>query len=340
MRDMILRVDMKHSLRAGVIGVGSMGRNHARVCSEMGVLDAIADPESSVAKPLAERFGVQYFSDYRKMLRTDLDAVTVSTPTNTHYKLAMDALEAGKHVLVEKPICFSIREAERLCAAADKEGLVLAVGQIERHNPVVRFARDSISSGRFGDVVSVAARRVSTLPGRIRDVGVLMDLGIHDIDVIRYLAQSPVRSVYAVGGRRQNDRFEDHANVLLEFENEILGFVEVNWLTPMKVRRLSITCMKNFVELDYMKQTADVSSSQVSGAIDHSDLYRLPIEFDIRHVSLKKQEPLRNEQEDFLDSIKKGREPLVSGADGTETLKVCQAALKSMKEGRRINMGE
>ena len=205
---------------------------------------------------------------------------------------------------------------------------------------MVKFARDSLAEGRFGDVVSIAARRVSTMPGRIRDVGVLLDLGIHDVDVIRYLAQSPVRSVYALGGKRQNDVFEDHANILLDFENDILGFVEVNWLTPMKVRRLSITCLKNYVELDYMKQSADISSSQVSGKLDSEDLYRLPIEFDIRHVSLKKQEPLRNEQEDFLESIKQNRQPLINGADGTETLRVCQAALKSIKEGRRINIGE
>lgn len=331
---------MKHDLKAGVVGTGSMGRNHARVYSEMGVLGAIADSDSKAAKPLAKKFGAMFYSDYREMLKSDIDAVTVATPTNTHFKISMDAIRAGKHVLVEKPICFSLREAEKLVKAAEKEGLVLAVGQIERHNPVVKFARESINTGRFGDVVSIAARRVSTMPGRIRDVGVLMDLGIHDIDVIRYLAQSPVRSVYALGGRRQNDEFEDHANILLDFENDIQGFVEVNWLTPMKVRRISITCLKSFVELDYMKQTADISSSQVSGPYDSADLYRLPIEFDIRHVSLKKQEPLKNEQEDFLAAITEKREPLISGRDGTETLRVCQAALKSIKEGKRISLGE
>jgi UDP-N-acetylglucosamine 3-dehydrogenase len=327
---------MSDKLKAGVIGVGSMGKNHARVYSEMGVLNGIADSMEAVAKPLAEKFGVDYYADYSEMLKTDIDAVTVATPTNTHFKLAMDAIKAGKHVLVEKPICFSIEEAEGIVKAAEKEGVVLAVGQIERHNPVVKFARDSIEAGKFGDIVSIVARRVSTMPGRIRDVGVLMDLGIHDIDVIRYLANSKVRSVYALGGKRQNDKFEDHANVLLDFENGIQGFVEVNWLTPMKVRRISLTCAKNFVELDYMTQSASISSSQVSGTFDSSDLYRLPIEFDIRHVSLKKQEPLRNEQEDFLDAIRGKKTPLVSGADGTETLRVCQAALSSIKEGKKI----
>ena len=328
---------MTQSIRTGIIGVGSMGKNHARVNSEMGVLAGIADSDEATARPLAEKFGVEYFSDYKDMFAS-VDAITVATPTMTHFQIAMDAIQAGKHVLVEKPICPTIEEAEKMVKAAEDAGVILAVGQIERHNPVVKFARDSIAQGKFGDVVSIAARRVSTFPGRISDVGVLLDLGIHDVDVIRYLVQSPVISVYALGGKRQNDKFEDHANILLEFENGILGFVEVNWLTPMKVRKLSITCLENYVELDYIKQSADVSSSQVSGKLDTSDLYHLPIEFDIRHVSLKKQEPLRNEHEDFVRAIKENGQPLISGRDGMETLRVCQAALKSINEGKRIKL--
>ncbi|MCK5309894.1 MAG: Gfo/Idh/MocA family oxidoreductase [Thermoplasmata archaeon] len=329
---------MKHNLKTGIVGVGSMGKNHARVNSEMGVLAGISDSDEAVARPLAERFGVDYYSDYKDMLASDIQAITIATPTVAHFKIAMDAINAGKHVLVEKPICPTLEEAETLVKAAEDAGIVLAVGQIERHNPVVKFARDSIEQGKFGDIVSISARRVSSFPGRISDVGVLLDLGIHDIDVIRYLAQSPVKSVYALGGKRQNEKFEDHANVLLEFESGIMGYVEVNWLTPMKVRKISITCLENYVELDYMRQSADVSSSQVSGMLDTNDLYRLPIEFDIRHVSLKKQEPLRNEHEDFVNAITGNGKPLVSGQDGTETLRVCQAALKSIKEGTRIKM--
>jgi hypothetical protein len=121
---------MKHNMKAGVVGVGSMGKNHARVYSEMNVLQAIADSEEAVARPLAEKFGVDYFPNYKDMLKTDIDAITVATPTNTHFKISMDAIKAGKHVLVEKPICFNIEEAEILVKAAEKEGLVLAVGQI------------------------------------------------------------------------------------------------------------------------------------------------------------------------------------------------------------------
>lgn len=325
-------------MKTGIIGVGSMGKNHARVNSEMGVLAGIADSEQAAAKPLTERFGVEYFSDYRDMLSSDIDAVTVATPTVTHYQIAMDAIQAGKHVLVEKPICSTLEESENLVRAAEDAGIILAVGQIERHNPVVKFARESIEQGAFGDIVSISARRVSSFPGRIRDVGVLLDLGIHDIDVIRYLTQSSVKSVYALGGKCQNDQFEDHANILMEFDSGILGFVEVNWLTPMKVRKLSITGLENYVELDYITQSAEVSSSQVSGKIDSANLYHLPIEYDIRHVSLKKQEPLRNEHEDFIRSIKTNTQPLISGRDGMETLRVCEAALESIREGKRIRL--
>ena len=331
---------MRYPFKTGVIGVGSMGKNHARVYSEMGVLGAITDVDFDTAGKLADRFGVEAYSDYKELLGSDIDAVNVATPTQTHYAIAMEAVKAGKHVLVEKPICSTIEESEELVTAAKDNGLVLAVGLIERHNPVVRFAKEAIEKGKFGDVVSISAKRVSSMPGRIRDVGVIMDLGIHDIDVMKYLADSPVKSVYALGGIRSGAEFEDHATVLLNFENGITGYVEVNWLTPMKVRRLALTCMENYVELDYIKQSADISSSQLPATYDAADLYHLPIEFDTRHVSLKKQEPLRNELEDFLDSIANKREPLVSGTDALETVRVSQAAIRSMKSGEIIMMGD
>ncbi len=330
---------MSKEFRAGMIGVGSMGKNHARVYSEMHVLCGIADSDMATAKPLAERFGVEAYSDYKDLLAMDdIVAVNVATPTQTHYRIVMDAINAGKHVLVEKPLCSTLAESEEVVKAAEKEGLVLAVGLIERHNPVVKFARDAIQEDRFGNVVTLSSRRVSSMPGRIRDVGVIMDLGIHDVDVMRYLASSPVTSVYTLGGTRSQTDFEDHANILLNFENGIMGLVEVNWLTPMKVRKLSLTCLKNYVELDYMTQSANVSASQIPEKFDTADLYRLHIEFDVRHVSLKKQEPLRNELEDFREAVNKDRLPLVTGPDAIRTIRVCQAALESMKEGKKISL--
>jgi UDP-N-acetylglucosamine 3-dehydrogenase len=329
---------MSEDFKAGVIGVGSMGKNHARVYSEMDVLSGIADADFETAKTLANRFGVEAFSDYNEMLASDISAVNVATPTATHHRIVMDALDAGKHVLVEKPMCSDLDQSREVVSKAESTGLVLAVGLIERHNPVVKFAREAIVEGRFGDVVTLSSRRVSAMPGRIRDVGVIMDLGIHDIDVMRYLAQSPVRSVYTLGGIRSDANFEDHANVQLEFKNGIMGLVEANWLTPMKVRTLSLTCLNNYVELDYITQSASVSSSQLPETFDTTDLYHLPIEFHVRHVSLKKQEPLRNELEDFRKAVEQGSQPLVTGPDAIETLRVCGAAVESLRKGEKISM--
>jgi UDP-N-acetylglucosamine 3-dehydrogenase len=321
-----------------MIGVGSMGKNHARVYSEMGVLGGIADADIETAQGLADRFGVRAYADYKELLATDITAVNIATPTITHYQIVKGALEAGKHVLVEKPMCSTIPESKELAKMAEDAGLVLAVGLIERHNPVVKFARDAIQEGRFGDVVTLSSRRVSSMPGRIRDVGVIMDLGIHDVDVMRYLASSPVKDVYALGGTRSDVSFEDHANIQIHFENGIMGLVEANWLTPMKVRKLALTCLKNYVELDYITQSANVSSSQLPETYDATDLYHLPIEFHVRHVSLKKQEPLRNELEDFKKAVVQGSQPLVTGPDAIETLRVCEAALESLKNGKKISL--
>ncbi len=314
-----------------------MGKNHARVYSDLDVLGGIADLDIETAKGLADRFKSTAYSDYKELLATDIDAVTVATPTQTHYRIAMDAIDAGKHVLIEKPICSTIEESEKLIQAAKDAGLTLAVGLIERHNPVVNFAKEAIQSGQFGDLVTVVARRVSSFPARIRDVGVIMDLGVHDIDVTRYLVGSPIKSVYALGGRQANAEFEDHCNVLMDFEDGTTGFVEVNWLTPMKVRKISLTCMKNFVELDYISQSAEISSSQIL-EFDRSNMYNIPIEFDIRNISIKKKEPLMNEQVDFLSAALNKTKPLVSGEDGLMTIKVCTAAIDSIKTGQRVIM--
>ena len=327
---------MSSDFKAGMIGVGSMGKNHARVYSEMGALSGIADADIETASGLADRFGVQFYSDYSEMLATDITAVNVATPTVTHYQIVRDALEAGKHVLVEKPMCSNLEQSRELVSIAEANGLVLAVGLIERHNPVVKFAKDAILEGRFGDVVTLSSRRVSSMPGRIRDVGVIMDLGVHDIDVMRYLAASPVKSVYTLGGTRSEVDFEDHANIQLEFENGIMGLVEVNWLTPMKVRRLALTCLQNYVEVDYITQGATVSSSTLPETYDTANLYHLPIEFHVRHVSIKKQEPLRNELEDFRKAVVHGGKPLVTGPDAIETLRASEAAVESLTEGKKV----
>lgn len=323
--------------RVGVIGVGSMGRNHARVFSEMAELVGVADKDGDTGKRVANGFGAEWFEDYKDLLRQDIDAVSVATPTDLHYQVAKDAIELGIHVLVEKPMCSTIEESEKLIEYAESSGLTLAIGHIERHNPVVDFTKKGIVDGRYGDLITISARRVSSLPSRIRDVGVILDLGIHDIDVMRYLVGSEVTSVFASGGRIKHESFEDYANIMLSFENGASGFVEANWLTPMKVRKLALTCLRSFVEVDYITQSVKISSSTY-GRLDSFNLYRIPLEFDTRTISLEKREPLWNELKDFLDAIQKKRDPLVSGRDGLKTMQVVMAAIESQKTGKRTDL--
>ena len=324
--------------KIGIIGSGSMGKNHVRVCTELETVElfGVADTDKITAKKVAEKFGTKAFLDYRDLL-PEIDAAIVATPTVTHHKIVMDLLTKGKHVLVEKPICDSIEKAEELMKKAEKESLILAVGHIERHNPVVKFVKELTQSKRIGELITLTSKRVSNLPGRIRDVGVIFDFGVHDIDVMRYLA-GEVESVYARAGKfNESIKHEDHANIVLNFENGICGIVEVNWLTPMKIRKLFLTCSENLVEVDYINQSVTISSSSFK-QINESDLYHVPIQYNLNEVTLEKKEPLKNEIEDFVDAIENNKKPLATGEVGVMALKIAEAAIVSYKSGRVVTI--
>ena len=254
--------NLGNMLRIGVIGTGSMGKNHVRVCSEAEniKLVGVVDKDKIIAQNIAKKFEIKAFFDYKEIL-PEIDAAIVSTPTITHYKIALDLLNNGKHVLVEKPICDTIDKSAELVKIAEKNNVVLAVGHIERHNPATKFVKDSIDEGKFGELITLTSKRVSNFPGRIKDVGVMMDLGIHDIDIMHFLA-GEIKSVYAKAGRFNKDiKYEDHANIVLNFEDDVCCIIEVNWLTPMKIRKMFLTCSENFVEIDYIDQSVTISSS-------------------------------------------------------------------------------
>jgi UDP-N-acetylglucosamine 3-dehydrogenase len=326
---------MRIMLNVGVVGLGSMGQNHARVYSEITNLVGIVEPNEDLLKTVSKRFNVKGYPHIQNLIDNEiLDAVSISTPTSTHFDIAQVFIEAGKHVLVEKPMCGDVDKAKKLVESAEKNDVIIAAGFIERHNPVVGLTKSLIEKKQFGNVISISSRRVSSFPARIKDVGVIFDLGIHDIDVIRYLLDSKVRSVFALAGKTGEAEFEDHANIFLEFENGVLAVIEVNWLTPMKVRKVSLTCSKNFVEMDYINQNLQVSSSTIK-KIDSGNLYRIPQEYAERKIELERKEPLKNELNDFLDAVEHRSAPLVSGDEGVKTLEIAHAAMLSVKEGKR-----
>jgi UDP-N-acetylglucosamine 3-dehydrogenase len=326
------------SLKIGVIGTGAMGKNHARVCAELHSVNlvGIADKDENTVNTIANRFDVSGFTDYKELLSL-VDAVIIATPTVTHFDIANDAIDAGKHILVEKPVCDTVEKGKMLISKADNAGVVFAVGHIERHNPVVSFVKNALEAAKYGELVTLSSKRVSNFPGRIRDVGVIFDFGVHDIDVMRYIA-GEVKSVYAQAGRfNKQIEYEDHATIVLNFENDLCGVIEVNWLTPMKIRKLSLTCDKSFVEADFINQSVQTSSSSFED-VDDANLFNIPLQNKISTMDLQKKEPLKNEISDFAEAITKNKKPLVTGYDGLMAVKIAEAAVKSSETGEVIKI--
>ena len=331
-----IKMDEFKKIRTGVIGVGSMGQNHARIYNEVSKLIGVADLDEKQGKKVANRFGVKFYSDYKNMLK-DVDAVTISTPTIYHKEVAKEVIDSGVHLLVEKPFADNSDDAKYILEATKGKDITLAVGHIERHNEVIKKARACIQNNEWGKILTISAKRFSSFPSRIRDVGVLFDLTIHDVDVISYLVGHKINSVFALGGKAKNNTYEDHVILSTQFDNGVIGSCETNWLTPMKVRKINITTDTCFVTIDYMKQDIKINSSSFHN-LDSSNLYKSSMEVKQDHIIVDKTEPLKNEINDFLSSIINNREPLVTAEQGLQAVKVVESGLESIKSGDFVNI--
>ncbi len=321
-----------------VVGTGSMGWNHVRVCSELGFLAGVCDNDSESSKTVGEEFGVPYFTSVEEAIEDCRpDGVIIATPTSSHHQIALSALTLGAHVLVEKPITNDCATGREIIDKSEKLGLICGVGHIERFNPVIKRCKKMIDDGELGEVITISSRRVSNFPGRIRDVGVILDLGIHDIDNSIFLMGCKPVSVFCSGGTHNEIEYEDHVTIMILFENGKSAVIEVNWITPLKVRKISLTCEKAFAELDYMDQTITVSSSKYIDPDDKSQ-YPARIEFETRNLPVIKNEPLKLEIEDFISAMNGEKEIGVSGKDGLLALKVARAAEESLSKGEVINI--
>jgi UDP-N-acetylglucosamine 3-dehydrogenase len=325
-------------LKVGVIGAGSMGRNHVRVLSEIANLVGVCDISEKSAMEIGSKFNVPYFTDLETFIKeTGVEAVCIATPTTHHVDAAITCLEDGIDLLVEKPIAATVEDGKRIIDTAKKNGRTLAVGMIERHNPVVKFTREMIEKGEFGRLVTIMSRRVSNFPVRISDVGVITDIGVHDIDVLRYLSGSEATSVYALGGKVKSEKYEDHATILISFANGMEGVVEVSWLTPMKLRKITITGVEGVAEMDYVDQELMVSTSSTFDK-DKFNLWKIPQIYDMRRIRVRNEEPLKRELVDFLEAIVNKKAPLVTGEDGLRSLQIAKAAEESIRNGRKVDL--
>jgi UDP-N-acetylglucosamine 3-dehydrogenase len=329
-------------MRAAVIGVGAIGRNHARLYNEIeGVeLVAVADSDAAAAARVGGQLHTRHYGDYRAMLEQEqLEAVSVAVPTMLHHQVALDCLAARLNVLVEKPIAATVAEGEAMIAAANKAGVKFTVGHIERFNPAIIELKRRLDAGEIGRVFQVHARRLGPFPARIRDVGVVIDLAIHDVDIMRYLIGSEVQRVYAETAQNLNTAHEDLLSGLLRFEGGTIGVLDINWLTPTKVRELMVTGEKGmflasyltqdlyYYENDYINAEWDTISN-ITG-VSEGKMVRLRID---------RKEPLRVELESFIRCIATDTAPVVSGADGLRALEVVQKIVEAGEQHRAIDL--
>jgi len=308
----------------GVIGTGFWGENQVRVLRQQNEscrLLGICDLDLKRAREVGSKYGVPWYSDLSKFLQLpELEGVTVCTPTNTHFEVATRALEEGKHLLVEKPMTGDKDRAEKLVRAAGKAGKKLLVGFIERFNPGVGMVKEMLERKEVGQVILANGRRVTRWPVRIGDVGVVKDTAIHDIDIMRYLLRKEVELVYAQTGSLKHS-FEDYAEIMLRFDHGTTGFIDANWLTPRKVRTLIITGSEATINLDYISQEISVDDSEKTVK-----------------PTVKWDEPLRLELENYIKTIREDLEPSPSGKDAIEAIRICDAALDSGRTQRVVEL--
>ena len=337
-------------LAAGVIGLGAMGINHARVYGEMeGVeLVAAADPAPERRRPATHQRRVgslRTYADYREMLtRERLDLVSVAVPTRLHREVAQAALERRVATLVEKPIAADLEEGQAILAAAEEAGCQLMVGHVERFNPAVQELKRRLEAGELGRVFLARAERVGPFPQRIRDVGVVQDLATHDIDVMRFLLASEVERVYAETEAGLRTEHEDLLSAVMRFRSGVVGLLEVNWLTPAKVRRLALVGEAGMFVVDYLTQELLFYERTSAGAAclpgqgpslavltggGEGAMTRIPVE---------KKEPLRAELEAFVESVAQGSPSPMPAEDALAAVEVATRLVESGRTRRVVQV--
>ena len=304
-------------LKVGVAGVGVMGRNHARVLSDIRdfAVTAVFDPDSATAEGVAGLYDATAFTTAEDFVAAGLDAAVVATPNRYHADLSVALLEKGVHVLVEKPIAATVADAQRMIDAARAANRVLMVGQVERFNPAVEAVKRAIQGE---DVISIQITRVGPFPPRMGEVGVVIDLAVHDIDIIRHLTDSEIVEVQPQLARTKAER-EDTALLQFRLANGAIAHITTNWVTPYKTRTLQVATKGKFVVADLMtRQVTEYFGQQPDGS------------YSTRGVMSWPNEPLKKELEAFAHAIRTGETPAVTGEDGLRNLEV---ALRCLGEG-------
>ncbi len=306
--------DAEHPLRIGVVGVGVMGSNHARVFAGLPgvVLVGIADPDSKQAEFVAHTLGCAAVADVEELLDLGIDAVTIAAPTHLHHPIALTCIARGVHVLVEKPIASTVEQGQEIIDAARAAGVTLMVGHVERFNPAVEAVKDAI---RNEDILSIAITRVGPFPPRMSNVGVVIDLAVHDIDLIRWFTDSDIVEVQPQLSNAVAER-EDIALLQFRTASGVLAHINTNWLTPFKARSVTVATRGKYVMADLLtRQVTECFGFQPDGS------------YSMRHLSVGHAEPLRSELLAFLQAVRSGGRAAVTGEEGVASLEIATRCL-------------
>lgn len=307
-------------LRVGVIGAGIMGANHARVFAGLPNIElaGVADPNPQQRDLVNRVLGCPAVDNYPALLDLKPDAVTIAAPTHLHHEIALACIARGMHVLVEKPIATNVEEGRDIIAAARRAGVTLMVGHVERFNPAVAAIKQAIENE---DILSIAITRVGPFPPRMSNVGVVIDLAVHDIDLIRWFTDSEIIEVQPQLSSAVAER-EDIALLQFRTASGVLAHINTNWLTPFKARTVHVATRRKYLVGDLLtRQVSECFGFQPDGS------------YSMRHLSVGHDEPLRAELAAFTHAIRTGSAPAVTGEEGVESLGIAIRCL----EGRQAS---
>jgi predicted dehydrogenase len=306
--------DNADRIRLGVIGVGIMGSNHARVLAELPGVEVvgIADPGAAHRPLLAQILNCAACDDTESLLELGIDAAVIAAPTHLHHDIALTCIKRGVHVLVEKPIASNVEEGRAIVAAAERAGVTLMVGHVERFNPAVQALKEAM---RGEDILSISITRVGPFPPRMSNVGVVIDLAVHDIDLIRWFTDSEILEVQPQIKNAVAER-EDIALLQFRTASGVLAQINTNWLTPFKTRTAQIATRKKYLTADLLtRQVTECFGFQPDGS------------YSMRHLSVGHAEPLRAELLAFVKAIRSREAPAVTGAEGVASLEIAMRCL-------------
>ena len=311
-------------MKVGVIGTGGWGKNHVRVLNELQCLAAICDMNPERTNTFSKNYRVPGYTSLEEMLKREkLDAVTICTPASTHFAMASKALAAGLHTFVEKPMTTTLKDGEMLIEAAKSAKRFLTVGFIERFNPPITALKQMIAEGRMGEPILLEFHRENRRGENISDVGIVKDASVHDIDTACWLFGEAPKVVYArVGAMLVPLEHEDFATILLGFSGQKTAFLVTNWITPNRVRTLSAVFSGGVVDVDFVTQKTSIHEGAAT------TVPTAPI-----------QEPLMLELRGFVSSLQEKKQPLVTGRDGLNVIRVAEAVLASSSSGTPIYLG-